>query len=142
MSSSRLKPSVTPSTALAMRLRARPWNLLDSGLSPMFVATRSVPDISKEMPGGTPCFIAPFGPLNSTTSFLTVTVTPLGTAMGFLPIRDISSPLPDVAKHFAADAGFRGFLAGHDTARRRENRGAEAAHDARHFLGTEVAPAA
>ena len=40
MSSSRLKPSVTPVTALATRLRARPWNLPSCGSSVRSLATQ------------------------------------------------------------------------------------------------------
>src|SRR5215831_9893179 len=149
MSSSFLKPSVTPLTAFAIRLRARPWYLLSSGSSRSVFATRSVPATSKLMNGGVFCVSVPFGPLNSTAPDCTLTVTPFGTGIGFLPIRDMTlvlavvpESLPDVAEHFAADARLDGVLAGHHALRRGEDARAEAAHDLRHIVAAEVhAPA-
>src|SRR6185503_13156944 len=104
MSSSRLKPSVTPATALATRLRARPWNLPRPGSSPTREAVRWPSVSSKLIPAGYPWRSLPFGPCTSTAPSTTLTVTPLGIVIGFLPIRDIADS-PDVAQHFAADAG-------------------------------------
>src|SRR3954447_14545350 len=67
----------------------------------------------------------PPGPATRTTSGSIVTVTVAGTGMGFLPMRDM--PLPDLRDHFAADAGLPGLVAGHDAARRRDDRRAHAA---------------
>src|SRR4029078_4477174 len=41
------------------------------------------------MPGGTYWFNLPFGPCTSTEPVPILTVTPFGSAIGFLPIRDI-----------------------------------------------------
>src|SRR5687767_7753089 len=142
MSSSRLKPLVTPSTALAIRVRARPWNLPRPGSGRAGVATSSAPFISNRMPGGIRCVSVPLGPLTSTASGDTLTFTPDGTGIGFLPIRDIAESSPDVAQHFAADTGLDGVAAGHHAVRGRENARAEPAHDARDVVSAEVdAPA-
>src|SRR4249920_3303334 len=134
MSSSRLNPAVTPSTAFAIRLRARPWNLPSSGSGRERDATSSLPFSSNVMPGGTSCFSVPLGPFTSTPSALTLTVTPLGTGIGFLPIRDISGSsavLPNRAEHFAAHAGLHRILARHHATRGGEDAGAQAGHDLR-----------
>src|SRR5690349_19346739 len=68
---------------------------------------------------------SPLGPCTRTTPGSIVTVTPLGTEMGFLPIRDIE--LPDLRHDLAADALLARLMAGHDAVRRRDDRGAHAA---------------
>ena len=50
--------------------------------------------------------------------------------------------LPDVAEHFAADAGLDGFAAGHHAARRRQDAGAEPRQHFRHVVAAEVDAAA
>src|SRR6187431_973400 len=45
-----LKPSVTPCTAFAIRLRARPWNFFSSGLGVDVSAMSSLPFTSNLMP--------------------------------------------------------------------------------------------
>src|SRR5579872_2009746 len=141
MSSSFLKPSVTPATAFATRLRARPWNLPSPGSSVARVASSRPSASAKVMPAGCACRSWPFGPLTSTAPSTTFTVTPLGIAMGFLPIRDISR-LPDVAEHFAADAGLHGRAAGHDAARRRQDARTEPREHVGHVLLAEIDAAA
>ena len=89
MSSSFLKPSVTPVTALATRLRARPWNFFSCASSRSSFATRASPSCAKSTPGGTACFSVPLGPFTSTAPAEMFTVTPFGTGIGFFPIRDI-----------------------------------------------------
>src|SRR5918998_5502483 len=138
MSSSFLKPSVTPVTALATRLRARPWNLRSSPSSRSSEATSVPLSCANTMPGGSGCRSLPLGPCTSTASPATLTVTPFGIGIGFLPIRDMWHFLPDVAEHFAADARLAGGAAGHHAARRRQDAGAEAAEHLRHLLNAEV----
>src|SRR5215467_6020374 len=97
------------------------------------------------MPGGNAWRILPFGPCTSTAPSTTLTVTPLGIAMGFLPIRDMvptRCSLPDVAKHFAADARFHGRLPGHHTARRRQDAGAQTSQHLGHIVAAEIDAAA
>src|SRR5690606_33440306 len=69
---------------------------------------------------------SPLGPLTETVWPSSVTVTPFGTAMVFLPIRDISV---DPAEDFAADIGVAGVGVGHDALRSRKDRDAEAVLD-------------
>src|SRR5512133_1736386 len=116
MSSSLLKPSVTPATALATRLRANPWNLPSSGSSDTHFASSVPSACSNLMPAGNACFNLPSGPCTATASGCTLMVTPFGRVIGFFPIRDMFV-LPDVAEHFAADAGLDRFAAGHHAAR-------------------------
>src|SRR6516164_5568147 len=152
MSRSFRKPSVTPLTALATRLRARPWNLPSSGSSRSVFACSCSPFSSKPMPGGSFCSSLPFGPCTSTAPCWTLTFTPLGIAITFLPILDItccrfplpaeSCQLPHVAEHFAADTGLYGRLAGHHAARRRENARAQTRKHVRHVVAAEIDAAA
>src|SRR6185503_6498722 len=150
MSSSRLKPSVTPATALAIRLRDRPWNFLNCASSEARFATSVPSTTSKVMPSGCPWRSWPLGPLTSTALSSTLIVTPFGIVMGFLPIRDISQlsavgigrPLPNVAEDFAADAGLHRRASGHHAARRGEDARAQPRQHFRHVLLAEVDAAA
>src|SRR4051812_7921198 len=142
MSSSFLKPSVTPSTALAARLRARPWYFASSGLSDSREACSVLSATAKLIPGGVAWRILPFGPCTSSAPSTTLTVTPFGSVIGFFPIRDMVSSLPNVAEHFAAHTGFDGGLARHHAARRRQDAGAEAREHFRHVVAAEVDAAA
>src|SRR4051794_31891903 len=71
---------------------------------------------------------APRGPVTWTTSGSIVTVTPSGTGMGFLPMR-LTTRSPHLGDDLAAHAGAPRLVAGHDAARRRDDRGAHAALD-------------
>src|ERR1041385_2493934 len=93
------------------------------------------------MPGGNACRILPFGPCTSTAPSTTLTVTPFGIVIGFLPIRDIVHS-PHIAEHFAADARFHGRLTRHDAARRRQDARAEAGQHVRHVVPAEIDAAA
>src|SRR5204863_745364 len=79
---------------------------------------------------------SPLGPCTRTTSGSIVTVTPVGTAMGFLPIRLMR--LPDLRHDLAADALLARVVAGHDAVGRRDDGGAHAALDLAHALGAGV----
>src|SRR5262245_5379951 len=166
MSSSFLNPSVTPETAFATRLRARPWNLRSSSSSRESLATSAPASCENRMPGGSGWRSLPFGPWTSTASGAIFTVTPFGIGIGFLPIRDIAdpsrwSPAPDpssaaassgetrrrpvtgdcspyVAEHFAADAGLPRRAAGHHSARGREDARPQSAEDTGNILHTQV----
>src|SRR6185437_9654733 len=71
---------------------------------------------------------SPLGPFTVTRSGSIATVTPAGTGMGCLPMRDIASDgLPDLRHHFAADALDAGLVAGHAPLAGRHDRGAHAA---------------
>ena len=172
MSSSFLKPSVTPRTALATRLRARPWNLPSSGSSRSVVARQLIAvDRRSRCPAAAAAAACPSGPWTSTAPGLTSILTPFGIAIGFLPIRDMlvahcssfqlsalsvtssvicldswqlaaGSCLPHVTEHFAADAGLDRLAAGHHAARRRQDAGAEAGEHVGDLVATEVDAAA
>src|SRR6187549_2207463 len=138
MSSSFLKPSVTPSTALATRLRARPWNLPSSlSSSRTGRATRVASSCLKAIPGGRAWRSLPFGPCTSTAPSDTWIFTPLGIGMGFLPIRDMFNS-PHVAEHFAADALAARLAPGHHAARGGQDGGAQTPEHGRHVFAAEV----
>src|SRR6266581_2990721 len=147
MSSSFLKPSVTPITALATRLRARPWNLPSAGSSRSSVATIVPLSCANAMPGGTYWLNLPFGPCTSIAPGAIFTLTPFGSAIGFLPILDIiflpacgraSTHSPHVTEHFATDAGFPRGASGHHAPRGREDVRAQPAEHRRHVVDAEV----
>src|SRR3954467_4212494 len=77
---------------------------------------------------------SPLGPCTRTTSGSTVTVTPEGTAMGFLPIRLMAACSPDLRHDLAADALLARLLSGHDAVGRRDDGGAHPALDLAHAL--------
>src|SRR3954470_2457768 len=79
----------------------------------------------------------PRGPLTRTTSGSIETVTPLGTAMGCFPIRDISKS-PDVGHDFAADALPARLVARHHALRRGNDRGTHATLDLRDLAVVHV----
>src|SRR5882672_7564530 len=55
-----------------------------------FAVAEGLPSATaKLMPGGVACRILPFGPCTSSAPSTTLTVTPLGSVIGFFPIRDI-----------------------------------------------------
>src|SRR5581483_8478659 len=151
MSSSRLNPSVTPVTALATRLRARPWNFAIDESSTVGRATRCPSDTSKRIPGGTAWRSLPLGPWTSTAASSTCTDTPLGNALGFLPIRDMAAHSvpgrrparsPDVAEHLAADAGLHRLAPRHHAAGSGEDARAESSQHLRQLVAPEVDAAA
>src|SRR5258708_11006283 len=110
ISSSRVQPLVTPSTALFTRARARPCTAACESFSR--TATRVPSLCSTLIPPGNAVSNFPLGPCTATVSPSILTVTPLGIGIGFLPIRDIRSALapgvfvrtllPDFAQQFAA----------------------------------------
>src|SRR4051812_2607456 len=101
------------------------------------------------MPGGSGWRSLPLGPCTSTAPALTSIFTPLGTAIIFLPIRDMvvsrclsRRQLPHVTEDFAADAGLDRLAAGHHAARRRQDAGAEPREDVGDVVAAEVDAAA
>src|SRR3954463_6680520 len=83
---------------------------------------------------------SPRGPATRTTSGSTVMVTPVGTGMGFLPIRDMvrTFGLPDVGEHFAAHALLTGLVTRLDALGGGQDRGPHAAEDLGDVLGVHV----
>src|SRR6266705_1683654 len=99
------------------------------------------------MPGGTYWLNLPFGPCTSIAPGAIFTLTPFGSAIGFLPIRDIiflpacgraSTHSPHVTEHFATDAGFPRGASGHHAPRGREDVRAQPAEHRRHVVDAEV----
>src|SRR4029453_7635937 len=127
MSSSLLKPSVTPFTALFASARARPWNARCWRSSFVRWQLSSAPWSANVMPGGTGVVSLPLGPCTSTVPSLIWILTSLGTAMTLRPTRDMSVLLPDVAEDLAAHALAGGGLAGHQAAGGGEDVDAQAA---------------
>src|SRR3954468_8283343 len=112
---------------LAISERVSPWRARCSPRSVGRVTTSSESCCSTAMSRDLRSSRLPRGPLTRTTSGSIVTVTPLGTGMGCLPIRDIQ--LPDVGHDFAADALAPCLVAGHHALGRGQDRGAHAALD-------------
>src|ERR1700686_3121016 len=84
---------------------------------------------------------SPLGPFTRTSSGSIETVTPLGTGMGCLPIRDMLSS-PDLRENLAADACGAGVVSGHDAVRGRDDRGAHAAENLGDVLRVDVGTSA
>src|SRR5579871_6500155 len=143
MSISFLKPVVTPVTALATSARARPCSAACSSFwrtacsSPFFC--------SMVIPRGSLIFSFPLGPCTSTESEARATFTPAGTAIGFLPIRDMKNSfwfLPNLAQHFAAHMRLARGAAGHHALGRGHDADAHAADHWPNLGRAEIAPAA
>src|SRR5262245_26454546 len=104
--------------------------------------TRTLPSTFAESGGGTGWLSLPFGPSARTVPSATWTFTPWGIGTGLLPMRDISSPLPDVREDFAADLLLAGLAIGHHALGRGDERDAHAGQDRRNLvMGHVDAPA-
>src|SRR5438270_520790 len=160
ISSSRVQPLVTPSTALLTSARASPCSAAWS--SDSRTACRCPSFCSSLMPSGSGCSSFPFGPWMRTTLPMTSIFTPCGTGIGFFPIRDIvlsflsslhspesggflgysSDSLVDLAEDFAAHAFAASLAAGHDALRGGEDVDPQSAEDARDLVAANVHAAA
>src|SRR5699024_4531410 len=82
------------------------------------------------------------GPLTATSWPSTLTSTPLGTEIGFLPIRDMvfSPSLPDVGEDFPTHTLLRGLTVGQEAWRGRQDGDAESAEHLRQVRGLRVHP--
>src|SRR5581483_5362962 len=80
----------------------------------------------------------PFGPATLMRRSSIDTVTPLGTAIGARPMRDMTSPLPDVTEDLAADAGPPRFAVGQQPAAGGQDGDTETAEHTRHLVGLRV----
>src|SRR5579884_3867630 len=92
-------------------------------------------------PDGIGTVSLPLGPWTSSLSPI-LTLTPLGSGIGFLPTRDMFASLPDLAEHFAANAFFARARSGHNAFGRGENVDSQAAENARNLLRTDIDAAA
>src|ERR1051325_9311233 len=142
MSSSRLNPSVTPWTLLATSARIRPCSERDFPSSLPRLNCTTVSLISTPIPGTTGVESDPFGPLTVRVLPSFRTSTPLGSGIGFFPIRDMGLSLPDLAEDLAADAALGGLGATQDALRRRDDGQSESAEDAGDLLLVAVNAAA
>src|SRR5438445_1534250 len=88
ISKSRVQPVVTPVTALFSNARDNPWTAACESFSR--TATRCPSFCSMLTPCGIRVSSLPFGPCTSITLPRTLTFTPDGIAIGFLPILDIA----------------------------------------------------
>src|SRR5882724_7061016 len=87
---------------------------------------------------------SPLGPLTVTVWPLMATVTPVGTAIAFRPIRDIVTGLrlPHEGEDFPANASLAGLPVGEQPLGRRDDRYAQAAENARQLVRLRVDPEA
>src|SRR5258708_37113807 len=108
----------------ATRERVRPCSARCSPRSVGRVTWSTSPSCLTSMSRGIRSLSSPLGPLTRTDSGSIETVTPEGTGMGCLPIRDISSP--HLRQDLAADAGGPGGVAGHHAMGGGDDRGAHA----------------
>src|SRR6185369_17088900 len=82
--------------------------------------------------------IVPSGPLTWICWASMLTSTPLGTAIGFLAMRDMSLSSGHDAENLAADAGRARLAIGHHAVRGRQDRDPEAVHDPRDVVAVLV----
>src|SRR5690606_30438037 len=111
---------------LSTRVRDRPHMARARAVSERGVRVRASPSWVTSISSATVQVRSPLGPFTDTVWPSSVTVTPFGIAMDFLPIRDI---LVDPAENFAAHVGLAGRGVGHDALGRRKDRDAEAVLD-------------
>src|SRR5712692_7724998 len=133
ISSSLLKPCVTPVTAFCTRLRARPCSAASSSLSRTATTVESF--CWKRIAAGTSARSLPLGPSTLTAPGSILTFTPEGSGIGLFPTRDIS---PHLAQNFAAHALLVGVPPRHHAARRSQNVDPHAAEDARNLPLADV----
>src|SRR4051794_275892 len=109
--------------------RVRPWRARCSARSVGRRTLRTPSSWPISMSRGTVCSSSPRGPLTRTTPGSTETVTPEGTVMGCLPMRDIVRS-PYERDDLAPDALATGLVPRQDAMRRGHDRGPHAALDA------------
>src|SRR2546423_15353808 len=124
---------------LATSVRVRPCSALCCASSDGRFTTTDPSSSARAMSSCSERLISPLGPFTVILCPSICAVTPVGSATGFLPIRDIWRSLPDDREHFAAHAGGAGFAVRHEALRRAENRHAEAVLDARNLARLHVA---
>src|SRR5688572_13861804 len=136
------KPLVTPVTMPATSARMVPdialaWLELPSALN-----TTASPLFSTATFGLAASATVPSGPFTEIWSEAMFTSTPLGSATGYLAMRDILLSLSHNAENFAADAVGARLAIGHDAARGGENRHAQAVHHPGDVVAAAVHPQA
>src|SRR4051794_32265668 len=131
MSSSFVKPSETPRTMLLTSVRVRPWSARLRRSSLARLTTIASPSRATVRSPTTSMASSPLGPFTRTDDSEIVTSTPLGTAIGCFPTRDMS---PHRAEHFATDVALARFRVGEQALVRRDDRNAHATEDTGHLL--------
>src|SRR6266436_5404961 len=163
ISSSFVQPLVTPSTALLTRARARPCTAAWESFSR--TAMRCPSCCWTLIPAGRCVSNLPFGPWTATVSPSILTVTPLGSGIGFFPIRDIKflvetllatslcfpsrktqqatslQLLPNFAEEFASKSLLARLPSGHHAARRGQDVDSHATQHARNLRAPHIHPA-
>src|ERR1700710_1121272 len=142
MSSCLVKPADTPCTALASSARNRPCRERSEPLSPGRAASMLPSFTSTGKPSKMDCSTRPFGPSATNLPPRSSTVVPWGTGIGILPIRDIASLLPHLAKQLAANAAIARLGIGQQTLRRRDDPDAEAVANRLDLVRLAVDPTA
>src|SRR4029079_10255520 len=109
------------------------WRELPSALHLTLSPSFSMPTF-----GSSGRAIVPCGPLTWICWASMLTSTPLGTATGFLAMRDMSLSSGHDAENLAADAGRARLAIGHHAVRGRQDRDPEAVHDPRDVVAVLV----
>src|SRR3954452_7063290 len=124
---------------LFTRVRERPHMAWARWPSTFLVSRSSAPSCLISISSATVQASCPLGPFTVTVWPSRVTVTPLGTATAFFPIRDISV---DPAEDFAAHVGVTRRGVRHDALRRRQDRDTQAVLDRLQVLNRRIDTAA
>src|SRR6476659_4599377 len=142
ISSLRSNPSFTPWTMLARSDRVRPWSARTLRWSELRATVSTFESIETDSSDGMDWLSFPLGPSARTVVPSRAIFTPWGTAMGFLPIRDMVGLLPDVGQHFAAQVLLLHLAVGHHAGRGGQDRDPHAAQDGRDLVLGHVDPPA
>src|SRR5688572_16308595 len=112
---------------------ATAWRELPSALHLIWSPSFSTPTL-----GSIGRAIAPSGPFTWMFCASMLISTPLGNAIGFLAMRDMSLSSGHDAENLAADAGCARLAIGHHAVRGRQDRDPEAVHDPRDVVASLV----
>src|SRR5262245_33150196 len=123
---------------LLTRTRMSPWTLRARRVSSRRFTTTADPSTATVTSGSIRRSSLPFGPSTRTRSSATCTLTPAGTVMGSLPMRDMVASLPDRADDLAADVLAARVAIDEDALWRREDVHTEPAPHGRDVLHADV----
>src|SRR5438067_4772586 len=131
------KPLVTPVTMLATSARMVPDMALAWFELPSALKTICSPSFFTSTFGSAARAMVPSGPFTEIWPDARLNSTPFGTGTGYLAILDMAISGND-AKHFTAHAVGARLAIGHHAARGRQDRHAQAVHDARNVVAPLV----